>query len=400
MRGALGEHHEFERHRRQRDQIEPAIGVIGREQPVEAQHRREQRRDPDNAGADPPQHLGLGSDAERKQHDGQHKKPENEPDVAALPQAPAAGRGGTGREAASFPNRKRRRSAARAKPSSASDSAPSSAIGGWVATTTRPPAARCAAISVRAAPRHRCRARSSARRAARAAPAPRIGGPAPAAAAARPTTSGTASRRSPRARRRRARLDGRPRRRCAAQRRPEDQRLARGQRRLQSHRDGRHNGARAIAPARSCPTGAPPQMSRPAAGASSVATSRSRLDLPLPLRRSGPARRRAGRRQSRPGKNQPLAAPASELLGDQARRRSASPAVHQQREPARTPGSGVARLQAKKRLRRGNSGAALAAGRYVRPRTRFGGQTCKDRPYAYIWGGGLGLRFEKSVTFW
>ena len=86
MRGALGEHDEFERHRRQRDQIEPAIGVIGRKQTVEAQHRREQGRHPDNPGANPTEQLGLGPDAERKQQNGQHKEPENQPDIAALPQ--------------------------------------------------------------------------------------------------------------------------------------------------------------------------------------------------------------------------------------------------------------------------------------------------------------------------
>ena len=37
-------------------------------------------------------------------------------------------------------------------------------------------------------------------------------------------------------------------------------------------------------------------------------------------------------------------------------------------------------------------------GRIARPSTRFGGQTCKDEPYAYNMGSRLGLRFEKIVT--
>src|SRR5713101_5061674 len=77
--------------------------MIGREQPVEAQHRREQRCDPDDPGADPAEQLGLGSDTEREQQHGEHKKREDEPGIAA---------------------------------------------GWWVAIATLPPAARCSAIRV------------------------------------------------------------------------------------------------------------------------------------------------------------------------------------------------------------------------------------------------------------
>src|SRR6266567_2923201 len=60
--------------------------MIGRKQAVEAQHCRKQGGDPDDPGADPAEQLGLRSDPEREQEDGEHKEPEDEPDVAALPQ--------------------------------------------------------------------------------------------------------------------------------------------------------------------------------------------------------------------------------------------------------------------------------------------------------------------------
>src|SRR5437660_9187669 len=84
MRRALGEDREFERQWRRRDQVEAAIGVIGREQPVETQYRGQQRRYPDRSAGDAAQQFRLGPDREWKQHDDEHEKPENDADVAAL----------------------------------------------------------------------------------------------------------------------------------------------------------------------------------------------------------------------------------------------------------------------------------------------------------------------------
>src|SRR5262249_2370103 len=55
-------------------------------------------------------------------------------------------------------------------------------------------------------------------------------------------------------------------------------------------------------------------------------------------------------------------------------------------------------LEAKKRLRWGKP-EPRGHGRYFRPCTRFGGQTCKGEPYAYHMGSRLGLPFEKIMTF-
>ena len=49
--------------------------MVGSEQSVEAEHRGEQGGHPNDAGADPSQHLRLGSDPEREQHHRQHEKP-------------------------------------------------------------------------------------------------------------------------------------------------------------------------------------------------------------------------------------------------------------------------------------------------------------------------------------
>ena len=63
--------------------------MIGLEQPVERQQSRQQRRHPDDPGADAPQHRRLRADAERKQHDREHKKAEHEAGIAALAQGEA-----------------------------------------------------------------------------------------------------------------------------------------------------------------------------------------------------------------------------------------------------------------------------------------------------------------------
>ncbi len=89
MRGAFRENRELERKAREREHFEPAILIIGLEQPVERQQGREQCGDPHDAGADPLQHRGLRTDAEREQHDREDKETEDEAGVTALPQGQA-----------------------------------------------------------------------------------------------------------------------------------------------------------------------------------------------------------------------------------------------------------------------------------------------------------------------
>ena len=107
---------------------------------------------------------------------------------------------------------------------------------------------------------------------------------------------------------------------------------------------------------------------------------RSRLDLPLPLAPVSTSAPPAAD-GTRPGEHQPLAAAAGEASRDQDRAQDRNRGVADRSCERRT---------AKKRLRRGKSGAALS-----RPNcstgTRFGGQTCKDEPYACYLGGRLGL---------
>ena len=81
-----------------------------------------------------------------------------------------------------------------------------------------------------------------------------------------------------------------------------------------------------------------------------------------------------------PGKDQALAAPASE-----------SP-----RRPDRVRSTA---LGGQKSGSGGGKPEPRGHGRIARPSTRFGGQTCKDQPYAYHMGSRLGRRFEKIVTF-
>src|SRR4029079_15373208 len=115
-------------------------------QAIEAQHRSEQRRHPDDPGHDPPEELRLRPDAERKQQHGEHKKPDDEPDVAALPQrepnvtAKEPRKRRHHEEAASATSHKAAKSSGLMAP------APVSANGWFVAIATRPPAARCSAI--------------------------------------------------------------------------------------------------------------------------------------------------------------------------------------------------------------------------------------------------------------
>src|SRR5580693_1953843 len=146
MRGAFCKHRKLEREARKGQQIELAILIIRLEQPVERQQSREQCRHPDDAGADALQDLRLGTDAEREQHDSQNKEPDDKTGVAALAQ----------REAQIAPKeaekRRHRQPAAAwsdsgAKASRVMVAAAPMSIGVWLATTTRPPEARCSAIA-------------------------------------------------------------------------------------------------------------------------------------------------------------------------------------------------------------------------------------------------------------
>src|SRR5260370_14396224 len=146
MRSAFCEHGKLEREARKGQQIELAVLIIRLEQPVERQQSRQQRRHPDDAGTNSLQDLGLGTDAEREQHDSENKEPYDETGVAALTQGEAqiaptvAEKRRHPQPAAAFSGRcaKASRAMAMAGPMS---------IGGWLATTPRAPAARCAAIA-------------------------------------------------------------------------------------------------------------------------------------------------------------------------------------------------------------------------------------------------------------
>ena len=196
-------------------------------------------------------------------------------------------------------------------------------------------------------------------------------GPARAAAAARPTASGTANRRRVERKGRESRVErssapGR----SAAQRGPETPSVSRTrQRRLDRIEMADIVQPRAIARRDRPRPASPPHSSRPAAGASRVASRRNRLDLPLPLAPVSTSAPPAGSAQREPGEDQPLAAPAGELLGDELTL-AAIAAV----ETARSP----ARHRTKKAAPEGEFRSRVAPVRSNRPDARFGGQTCKD----------------------
>src|SRR5580693_9915777 len=146
MRSAFREHRKLEREARKGQQIELAILIIRLEQPIERQQSRQQRSHPDDAGTDPLQNFRLGTDAEREQYDRENKEPDDETGVPALAQGEA--------QIAPEEAEKRRhpQSAAAwsdrgAKASRAIAVATPMSIGVWLATTTRPPEARCSAIA-------------------------------------------------------------------------------------------------------------------------------------------------------------------------------------------------------------------------------------------------------------
>src|SRR5439155_9896289 len=119
--------------------------MIGLEQAVERQQGREQCGDPYHPGSDPLEDRRLGADAQRKQHDRQHKEAEDEAGIAAVAQSEAQ----VAPEEADK-GRHPQTAAALCRDANASSSIPTKepiSIGKWVARTTRPPAARCAAMA-------------------------------------------------------------------------------------------------------------------------------------------------------------------------------------------------------------------------------------------------------------
>src|SRR4029077_17302948 len=122
------------------------MGGVACEQRIEAQHGREQCGDPDDAGRDAPQQFRLRPDAERKQDNGEHEKSENEADIAALPRRKPQIMANQAKEGVHQTINGSPGGAANA--SIARVVALGRRIGWWVATTTLPPAARCAEIAI------------------------------------------------------------------------------------------------------------------------------------------------------------------------------------------------------------------------------------------------------------
>ena len=381
-----------------RDQVEPAILVIGLEQPVEGQQRRQQRRDPDDPGADARQNFRLRADPEREQHDGQHEKAEDEAGIAALAQGQP--------KIAPEQAEKRRHllgvvgikpQGRGAKPSSARVAAVVDARSAvCVATMTRPPAARCSAIA--------CSSRawlsaSSARRRLveqpRSAPAP----PASRARASRRRCPAESQRHGqsgdrvePKAASA-ASMQALPpigRRRRAAP--PKTPSVSRGVNAgFDAHRDGRHSAAGRDAPAISASIGAAPHSSRPAAGAIRAATQPQQARLAAavgagqhqsaarPAGETKARRRRAARRAGRRGLSRQL---GSRAIGRAPGQRSA--------------GVGHADASsAKKRLRRGKSGAARPSVDRLGRVRGLGDKPVRMNLTPTIWGADWDCRLKK-----
>jgi len=178
-----------------------------------------------------------------------------------------------------------------------------------------------------------------------------------------------------------------------AERCPEPQRFARRQRRLDAVLMTDIVQARAmlgdISLDRRTPPDKPARRRRRQGGEEP-----QQAGLAAPIRaghHEGTTRRQA---EGDPRKDEALAAAAREILSDQ---------VGGGLGQRGRPGGLALRVSAsendrtKKRLRRGNP-EPRGHGRSSRPCTRFGGQTCKGKPYAYHMGSRLGLRFEKIVT--
>src|SRR4051794_34189809 len=122
-----------------------------------------------------------------------------------------------------------------------------------------------------------------------------------------------------------------------------------------------------------------PHRRRPLAGMISVARTRNRLVFPLPFAPVSSRAPPAGRRNESPANTR------------RSPRRQASPSA--------TRSGSVNGLGGKKSGSGGGKPEPHGHGRIARPSTRFGGQTCKDQPYAYHMECRLGLRFERIVTF-
>src|ERR1700751_4655517 len=105
-----------------------------------------------------------------------------------------------------------------------------------------------------------------------------------------------------------------------------------------------------------------PQRRRPPAGMINVARTRNRLVLPLPLAPVSSRAPPAGSRNESPAKTK------------------RSP--RRQARPSATRSGPVNGLGGQKSGSGGGKPEPRGHGRIARPCTRFGGQTCKDQPYA------------------
>src|SRR5437764_14326102 len=117
-----------------------------------------------------------------------------------------------------------------------------------------------------------------------------------------------------------------------------------------------------------------PHRRRPLAGMISVARIRNRLVFPLPFVPVSSRAPPAGRRNESPAKT----------------RRS----PRRQARPSATRSGLVKSLGGKKSGSGGGIPEPRGHGRIARPSTRFGGQTCKDQPYAY----NIGADWDASLT--
>ena len=84
MRQRLGQRHHAERQAGERQDLEGAVFEVGLEHAIERQQRGEQRGDPQDAGGDGAQGLGLGRDAEGKERHRRRIEGDDEPRRTAL----------------------------------------------------------------------------------------------------------------------------------------------------------------------------------------------------------------------------------------------------------------------------------------------------------------------------
>ena len=87
------------RMRRERELLERAVGIVACEQARQRQHRREQRRDPDDAGPHHAQQRRVGTHPERKEARDDREENERGEHIRAMTQARQAGRGARSRAA-------------------------------------------------------------------------------------------------------------------------------------------------------------------------------------------------------------------------------------------------------------------------------------------------------------